>query len=90
MLTPVNYFDYDITMESKNAILIHSNKEQGAAHEFEDNGVKLNFHCLPDAPVDFEYSDVQLVGVDGFVDVERSKEIRAAQEMFFRLKAVRG
>ena len=77
-------------MESRNAILIHSNKEPGTAYEFEDNGVKLNFHCLPDAPADFEYSDVQLVGADGIVDIERSKEIRAAQEMRFRLKAVRG
>ena len=87
MLTPVNYFDYDITMESRNAILIHP-QERGV-FEFDNYGVKQNFHCLPDAPPDFEYTEMGVVGVDGFVDAERSAEIRRAQEMFFRLKAVR-
>jgi primary-amine oxidase len=92
MLTPVNYFDYDITMESKNAILIHPpSQERRGVFEFDDNGVKQNFHCLPDAPPDFEYTEIGLVGVDGgFVDAERSAdEIRRAQEMFVRLKAVK-
>ena len=93
MLTPVNYFDYDVTMESKNAILIHPLQDQsgggsGGVFEFDDYGVKQNFHCLPDAPPDFEYTDSSSMGVDGFVDVERFAEIRKAQEMFFRLKAV--
>ena len=89
MLTPVNYFDYDITMESRNAILIHPLQERGV-FEFDDNGVKQSFHCLPDAPPDFEYTEIGVVGVDGFVDEEGSTEIRRGQEMFVRLKAVRG
>ena len=88
LLTPVNYFDYDITMESRNAILIHPLQEQSGVFEFDDYGVKQNFHCLPDAPPDFEYTETGMVGVDGLVDVERFAEIRQAQEMFFRLKAV--
>ena len=90
MLTPVNYFDYDITMESKNAILIHTLQERGV-FEFDDNGVKLNFHRLPDAPPDFEYPEIGVVGVDGFVDDERSAEIRRAgesEEIYIRLKRV--
>jgi primary-amine oxidase len=86
MLTPVNYFDYDISMESKNAILIHPLQERGV-FEFDDNGVK---QCLPDAPPDFEYTEMGVVGVDGFVDAERSADIRREQEMFYRLKAVGG
>ena len=88
MLTPVNYFDYDITMESRNAILIHPLQERGV-YKFDNNGVKQNFHCLPDAPPDFEYTEIGVVGVDGFVDDERSAEIRRAQEMFVRLKPVK-
>jgi primary-amine oxidase len=91
MLTPVNYFDYDVTLESRNAILIHREQGEGGVHEFDDNGVKQNFHCLPDAPPDFEYSEISVVDVDGFVDAaERSAEIRQAQEMLIRMKAVRG
>ena len=75
MLTPVNYFDYDITMESRDAILIHPLQERDV-FEFDDKGVKQNFHCLPDASPDFEYTEVGVAGVDGFVDSERSAEIR--------------
>ena len=87
MLTPVNYFDYDVTMESRNAILIHPHQERGV-FEFDANGVTQNFHCLPDAPPDFEYTEIGAIGVDGFVDAERSAEIRRAQEMFVTLKPV--
>ena len=87
MLTPVNYFDYDVTMESRKVILIHSHQERGV-FEFDGNGVTQNFHCLPDAPPDFEYTEIGAIGVDGFVDAERSAEIRQAQEMFVRLKPV--
>ena len=88
MLTPVNYFDYDITMESRNAILIHPLQERGV-FEFDNNGVKQSFHCFPDAPPDFEYTEIGVVGVDGFSkDADRSAEIREAQEMFVRLKPV--
>ena len=91
MLTPVNYFDYDVSSESRNAILIHPLKAGGdGVYEFDDNGVKENFHCVPDAPPDFEYSEVGVVGVDGFVDAERSAELKKTQDMFFRFKAVRG
>ena len=89
MLTPVNYFDYDVSLESRNAILLHPLKGQaGGVYEFDDNGVKENFHCLPDAPPDFEYSDIAVVDLDGFVDVEGSAEMRKGQDMFIRLKAV--
>ena len=90
MLTPINYFDYDVSLESRNAILFRPLKGQAGAYEFDDNGVKENFHCLPDAPPDFEYSDINVVDLDGFVDDERSAEMRKAQDMFIRLKAVRG
>ena len=89
MLTPVNYFDYDVSLESRNAILVHPLKGRAGSYAFDDNGVKENFHCLPDAPPDFEYSDSVVVDLDGVVDAERSAEMRRAQDMFIRLKAVR-
>jgi hypothetical protein len=90
ILTPVNYFDYDVSLESRNAILVHPVEGQAGVYEFDNNGVKENLHCLPDAPPDFEYSDVGVVDLDGFVDAERTAEVRRAQDMFIRLKAVRG
>ena len=42
--TSFNYFDYDITMEPINAILIHPLQER-SVFKFDDNGVKQNFHC---------------------------------------------
>ena len=66
---------------------IHPLQERGV-FKFDDNGVKQNFHCLPDAPPNFEYTGVGVAGVDGFVDSERSAKIRRAQEMFVRLKPV--
>ena len=90
MLVPVNYFDYDVSLESRNAILVHPLKGQAGAYDFDDNGVKENFHCLPDAPPDFEYSEIGVVDLDGFVDAERTAEMRKAQDMFIRLKAVKG
>ena len=87
MLTPVNYFDYNITMESRNVIHIHPLQERGA-FKFGDCGVKQNFHRLSDAPPKFEYNGIGVAGVDGFVDFERLAEIRRAQEMFVRLKPV--
>ena len=74
-------------MESRNAILIHPLQERGV-FKFDDNGVKQNFHCLPDAPPDFEYTEIGVVDVDGFADSERLAEIRRTQEMFVRLKPV--
>ena len=50
MLSPVNYFDYDLSMESRNAILVHPLKGQAGAYEFDDNGVKETstvFRMLP-------------------------------------------
>ena len=90
MLTPVNYFDYDVSLESRNAILVHPLKGQTGTYEFDNNGVKENFHCLLDAPPDFENSDIGAVDLDGFVDAERSAEMREALDMFIRLKAVKG
>ena len=90
MLTPANYFDYDVSLETRNAILLHPLKGHAGAYQVDDNGVKENFHCFPDPPPDFEYSDISVVDLDGFVDAERSAEMRKAQNMLIRLKAVRG
>ncbi|THU91038.1 amine oxidase catalytic domain-containing protein [Dendrothele bispora CBS 962.96] len=57
LLTPLNYFDYDVTMESKNAILLTTTPEQqGGAYGFDDFGVNQSFNCIPEAPPPFEYS----------------------------------
>ena len=82
MLTPVNYFDYDITMESRNVVLIHPIQER------DDCGLKQNFHRLSDDPPNFEYTGIGVAGVDRFVDSERLAEIRRAQDMFVRLNPI--
>ena len=46
--------------------------------------VSSKIHRLPDAPPKFEYTEIGVVGVDGFVD----SKIRRAQDMFVRLKPV--
>ena len=57
MLTPVNYSDYDIVMESRNSILIHPLQERIVV-EFDDNGVKKKNFQMPPY---FDYTDIGVV-----------------------------
>jgi primary-amine oxidase len=50
----MNYFDYDISIDSTNAIFLTPPKEPGDAFTYDDYGVKPA-HCIPEAPPFFEY-----------------------------------
>lgn len=62
----MNYFDSDVSLESKNAILLTGAPETpGQSYAFDDNGVKQDFTCIPQSPPPFEYSGSKMFGVDG-------------------------
>ncbi|THU91056.1 amine oxidase catalytic domain-containing protein [Dendrothele bispora CBS 962.96] len=73
MLTPLNYFDSDISMESSNAILIDpttslpssSGLGSGSVYAHDDYGVKQDFSCVPEPLKPFEYSDIRMFDLDG-------------------------
>ncbi|KAF8887255.1 amine oxidase catalytic domain-containing protein [Gymnopilus junonius] len=56
MLTPLNYFDSDISMELKNAILLRAPEKAGSPYSYDDYGVKQDFNCLPEPPSPFDYT----------------------------------
>ncbi|KAF9535149.1 copper amine oxidase [Crepidotus variabilis] len=87
VLSPINYFDYDISMDLKNAILLQEPRIRGDAFDFDNYGVQQDFTCLPDPPSPFEYREASLVLSDGsFIAVNKS-QLRAFSEMFLRVKA---
>ncbi|TFK18079.1 amine oxidase catalytic domain-containing protein [Coprinopsis marcescibilis] len=55
LLTPLNYFDSDPSMESMNAITLTEPETPGEAFGFDDNGVKQDFNCIPRDVPPFSY-----------------------------------
>jgi primary-amine oxidase len=80
-LTPLNYFDSDVSLESRNAVLLKHPKVAGDPFEFDEYGVEqvrlpllgpdprslthMQAHCIPPAPAPFSYPGLQAVGLDG-------------------------
>ncbi|KAK7031010.1 hypothetical protein VNI00_013800 [Paramarasmius palmivorus] len=64
ILTPLNYFDYDVSMESANAIVLSAPEQTGDPYGFDDYGVKQDFTCIPYSPEPFEYHPLPAVGSD--------------------------
>ncbi|KAG1845992.1 carbohydrate phosphorylase-domain-containing protein [Suillus tomentosus] len=58
-LTPFNYFDYDVSIESANAILLQPPKKPGDPFSYDDYNVRPA-HCVPQPPVAFEYYPEQV------------------------------
>ncbi|KDR84410.1 hypothetical protein GALMADRAFT_220168 [Galerina marginata CBS 339.88] len=85
-LTPLNYFDHDVSMELKNAVLLHFPQKVGDPFAFDDNGVKQDFTCLPDAPAPFEYSPAHWFGNDGNPGDMDPEDARRIAEMYLRVK----
>ncbi|KAF9035083.1 amine oxidase catalytic domain-containing protein [Hymenopellis radicata] len=56
ILTPLNYFDYDVSMESSNAIVLNIPKDPSQPFTYDDYGVKQDFTCIPAPPLPFDYS----------------------------------
>ncbi|EEB99776.1 hypothetical protein MPER_00460 [Moniliophthora perniciosa FA553] len=87
VLTPLNYFDYDVTMESSNAILLSMPEVPGKAYPFDDYGVKQDFTCVPEPPKPFEYQPVQAFDVQGKRQGPKdAEELRKVAEMYHRIK----
>ncbi|KZV64877.1 amine oxidase catalytic domain-containing protein [Peniophora sp. CONT] len=86
MLTPLNYFDADVSMESRNAIVLNGPLTPGSPYTFDDYGVKPA-HCLPQPVPAFEYSGLTAFGLDGKkAPPAEQEELRKQAELFHRIK----
>ncbi|KIM38732.1 hypothetical protein M413DRAFT_447684 [Hebeloma cylindrosporum] len=88
VLTPLNYFDYDISMELRNAILLREPGRSGQPFSFDDNGVKQDYACVPEPLSPFAYEKSaqwvdHLGGLGGSVSPD---DARRASEMYLRVK----
>ncbi|KAH9914348.1 amine oxidase catalytic domain-containing protein [Fomitopsis serialis] len=85
-ITPLNYFDFDVSMESSNAILLAPPKTPGDAWGYDDFGVK-DANCVPGPVPPFEYRGVQAFSLDGkLAPPESADEMRKGAEMYHRIK----
>jgi len=85
-LTPLNYFDEDISMDAMNAILLSPPAHPGDAWTYEDYGVKAA-NCVPNSVPPFEYGGVEAFGLDGKPAPPQSvDEMRKGAEMYHRIK----
>ena len=85
-LTPLNYFDYDVSIESTNSILLTEPATPGDPWVYEDYGV-APANCIPDAVPPFEYVGVKTFGLDGKqAPPGTAEEMRKSAELFHRIK----
>lgn len=86
LLTPLNYFDHDVSIDSTNAILLQAPSNPGDPFTFEDYGVRPA-HCVPRPPAPFEYSPVHVFDHRGEeAQFESVEAMRAGSELYHRLK----
>lgn len=85
-LTPFNYFDYDVSIESSNAILLQPPKKPGDPFSYNDYNVRPA-HCVPRPPAAFEYYPEQVYDLDGKpAPASTVEEMRKASELYLRIK----
>ncbi|KZT20392.1 amine oxidase catalytic domain-containing protein [Neolentinus lepideus HHB14362 ss-1] len=85
-LTPLNYFDTDVSLESINAIVLTAPEKTGDPFTFDDYGVKPA-NCVPEGVPDFEYSGLSAFTMDGKPAPPTSvEELRKQSELFHRIK----
>ncbi|KAI0325802.1 amine oxidase catalytic domain-containing protein [Cubamyces sp. BRFM 1775] len=85
-LTPLNYFDADVSMDSKNSILLSAPQKAGDPWSFDDYGV-APVNCIPDSVPPFEYVGVQTYGLDGKPAAPTTaEEMRKSAELYHRIK----
>lgn len=85
-LTPLNYFDHDVSIDSTNAILLQTPAQPGDPFSFEDYGVRP-VHCVPKAPAPFEYAPVHIFDRRGEeVEFESVEAMRSESELYHRIK----
>lgn len=86
LLTPLNYFDSDISMDSTNAILLTPPQVPGDPFGYNDYGVKA-VECIPDAVPPFEYKGLKAFGLDGKEAPPASiKQLRNEAELYHRIE----
>ncbi|KAF9226809.1 amine oxidase catalytic domain-containing protein [Gyrodon lividus] len=85
-LTPLNYFDHDVSIESTNAILLQTPEKPGDPFAYEDYGVQP-MHCIPQPPSPFEYAPVQIFDHAGeAVEFTSIEDMRRSSELYHRIK----
>jgi primary-amine oxidase len=85
-LTPLNYFDHDVSIESTNAVLLKNPEKPGNPFTYDDYGVKPA-HCLPEHPSPFEYHPAKMFDLDGRPAPASSiEDMRKASELYHRIK----
>ncbi|KAG6369484.1 amine oxidase catalytic domain-containing protein [Boletus reticuloceps] len=85
-ITPLNYFDYDVSIDSTNAILLQAPSKEGEPFSVNDYGVRP-VHCIPQAPPPFEYAPVHTFDHRGEeVAFESVEAMRGASELYHRIK----
>lgn len=83
LLTPLNYFDYDVSVELQNAVIMHPPEIPGDPFTFDDYGVKQDFTCVPERPAPFEYT---YGSTDGSPEFRETEDVRRAKEMYMRVR----
>ncbi|KIY73996.1 amine oxidase catalytic domain-containing protein [Cylindrobasidium torrendii FP15055 ss-10] len=86
ILTPLNFFDSDPSMESANAILLSVPTDAKGVFEFDDYGVQQHLTCMPSAPQPFEYTFATQHTVDGEETVLSVEDMRKGMESYHRIK----
>ncbi|KAE9394115.1 amine oxidase catalytic domain-containing protein [Gymnopus androsaceus JB14] len=87
LLTPLNYFDSDISLNSANAILLSAPSKPGDPWSFDDYGVKQEYTCIPQTPASFDYPLPKVYDADGQLNESVSLEdARKLAEMYHRIK----
>jgi len=85
-LSPLNYFDHDVSIESMNAILLNMPTEPGAPFTYNDYGVKP-LQCVPPAVPPFAYEAMQIFDLEGKeVPAASIGELRKASELYHRIE----
>lgn len=85
-LTPLNYFDSDVSIDSLNAILLSDPSKPGGPYTYEDYGVKP-VTCVPEEVPPFQYHGLTAFGLDGKVAPARSaEEMMKGSELYHRIK----
>ncbi|EIN14536.1 amine oxidase catalytic domain-containing protein [Punctularia strigosozonata HHB-11173 SS5] len=85
-LTPLNYFDWDVSVESSNAILLSAPDVPGGSYKYDDYGVSP-VECVPPPLAPFEYKGLKAFGSDGRpAPLKDTEELRKEAELFHRIK----
>ncbi|KAG1752406.1 copper amine oxidase [Suillus paluster] len=85
-LTPLNYFDHDVSIESTNAVLLKNPEKPGDPFTYNDYGVQPA-HCLPEHPSPFVYHPAKMFDLEGKPAPASSiEEMRKASELYHRIK----